>query len=58
MGKGVIMWIILDLDDITDVKVVQDDEGIGTLLFTSRDKAREHAEIYYAIYQLVELDEE
>lgn len=52
------MWIILDLDDFQCVTVVVDRETGNTISFTRRKDAKEYADTFCAVYQLVKLEEE
>ena len=51
------MYIILNLDDFRNIEVVTGDAG-ETELFSDRDDAFEFAEAHFALYQIVELEED
>lgn len=52
------MYIILNLDDFRNIEIVTDSNcNDETMLFSDYKEAEKHAEENYAIYQIVELEE-
>ena len=55
------MFVIIDTDDITDMKVVKGDllmeDAVQTLCFETYKDAEEYADRMYGEYQIVEIDE-